>query len=209
MSVNVSVTNIRDQKVLSQLTLNAEIFDQTFNPSLVHQVVVAYRNAARQGTKAQKSRGMVTGSTAKPWRQKGTGRARAGSVKSPIWVGGGKTFAAVPRDYSQKVNRKMYRGAMVSLLSELIRREQCVVVEGFEFEAPKTKEAIAMLSPWLGRGALLLVSDNISESFYLSIRNLPNVYLSDALSLDPLSLVMAEKVIITARSMEQLQERFS
>lgn len=180
-------------------------FGRDFSEALVHQVVTAYLAGARAGTKAQKNRSDTRGGGAKPWRQKGTGRARAGTIRSPIWRGGGTTFAAVPRDHSQKVNRKMYRGAMQSILSELLRQDRLVVVESFELSEPKTKallEKLAALDVEKG----LIVSAAVNENVYLASRNIPGVYTVDVSGVDPVSLVAAEKVILTVDAVEKLQE---
>lgn len=180
-------------------------FGRDFSEALVHQVVTAYLAGARAGTKAQKNRSDTRGGGAKPWRQKGTGRARAGTIRSPIWRGGGTTFAAVPRDHSQKVNRKMYRGAMQSILSELLRQDRLVVVDSFELSEPKTKallEKLAALDVEKG----LIVSAAVNENVYLASRNIPGVYTVDVSGVDPVSLVAAEKVILTVDAVEKLQE---
>jgi len=183
-------------------------FGKDFNESLVHQVVTAVMAAARAGTKAQKTRTQVSGGGIKPWKQKGTGRARAGSIRSPLWRGGGKTFAAVPRDHSQKVNKKMYRGAMQSILSELVRQERLVVVEEFAVSAPKTKELVGKLKD-LKLGNVLIVRDEIDENLYLAARNLVNVDVRDVQALDPVSLVRYEKVLMTVPAVKQVEEWLS
>ena len=180
-------------------------FGRDFSEALVHQVVTAYLAGARAGTKAQKNRSAASGGGSKPWRQKGTGRARAGTIRSPIWRGGGKTFAAVPRDHSQKVNRKMYRGAMQSILSELVRQERLVVVDALELDTPKTKALLEKLSG-LGFDKGLIVSAAINENVYLASRNIPGVYAMDVSGIDPVSLVAAEKVIMTVDAVEKIQE---
>lgn len=180
-------------------------FGRDFSEALVHQVVTAYLAGARAGTKAQKNRSATSGGGAKPWRQKGTGRARAGTIRSPIWRGGGKTFAAVPQDHSQKVNRKMYRGAMQSILSELLRQDRLIVVDSLELAEPKTKALVEKLAG-LGFETGLIVSDTINENVYLASRNLPGVYAMDVAGIDPVSLVAAEKVILTVDAVEKIQE---
>ena len=160
------------------VTVSEVAFAKEFNEPLVHQVVTAYMAGARQGSKAQKNRSEVSGGGKKPWRQKGTGRARAGTIRSPIWRSGGVTFAATPRDYSQKVNRKMYRGAMRCILSELVRQDRLVVVEGFDLESPKTKLMAARLKELNPEGALV-VAGEVSENVYLASRNLPKVAVCD------------------------------
>lgn len=183
----------------------SEAFAQEFNESLVHQVVTAYLAAARSGTKAQKTRAEVRGGGAKPWRQKGTGRARAGTIRSPLWRGGGTTFAASPRDYSQKVNRKMYRGALRSILSELNRQERLVVLDKFEVEQPKTRELAEKLKG-LGLGKVLIVTDEVSENLFLSARNLRDVGICAADQIDPVSLVHFEKVLLTVPAVKKIEE---
>ena len=180
-------------------------FGRDFSEALVHQVVTAYLAGARAGTKAQKNRSAASGGGAKPWRQKGTGRARAGTIRSPIWRGGGKTFAAVPQDHSQKVNRKMYRGAMQSILSELLRQDRLIVIDSLELAEPKTKALVEKLAG-LGFETGLIVSDTINENVYLASRNLPGVYAMDVAGVDPVSLVAAEKVILTVDAVEKIQE---
>ncbi|MCH7502266.1 MAG: 50S ribosomal protein L4 [Proteobacteria bacterium] len=183
-------------------------FGVEFNEALVHQVVTAYLADARAGTKAQKNRAAVRGGGAKPWRQKGTGRARAGTIRSPIWVGGGRTFAAKPRDYSQKVNRKMYRAALRSVLSELVRQDRLVVVKSLDLEAPKTKLLAAYLDG-LGLDNVLILNEAFDEKVFLAARNLPNVGICDASSIDPVVLIRFEKVLITLPALKLIEERLS
>lgn len=181
-------------------------FGRQFNEALVHQVVTAYLAGARQGTVAQKTRSEVAGGGRKPWRQKGTGRARAGTTRSPIWTGGGVTFAATPRDYSQKVNRKMYRGAMQSILSELIRQERVVVVEDFGVEAPKTKEVAGKLKA-LEMPSALIVVEEVDNNLFLATRNLKDVDVVDVEALNPVSLLRFDKVLFTVGSLKKVEER--
>lgn len=183
-------------------------FGREFNEALVHQVVVAYMAGARQGTKAQKTRSDVAGGGKKPWRQKGTGRARAGTIRSPIWRGGGVTFAARPRDFSQKVNRKMYRGAMCSILSELIRQDRLVVVEAFTIDAPKTKGLVAKLAE-LDLASVLIVTESVDENLYLSARNLKDVDVLDVAATNPVSLLSREKVLITVAALKQFEAQLT
>jgi large subunit ribosomal protein L4 len=187
------------------LTVSEATFGLEFNEALVHQVVVAYAAASRQGSRKQKTRAEVTGSTKKPFRQKGTGRARAGTVKSPIWRSGGVTFAARPQDHSQKVNRKMYRGAIRSILSELIRQDRLVVVEQFAVETPKTKALAAKLNE-LDLTEVLIVTEEIDENLFLAARNLVKVDVRDTQGIDPVSLIAFEKVLITAGAVKKLEE---
>lgn len=183
-------------------------FGVRFNEALVHQVVTAHLAGARAGTKAQKSRSEVRGGAAKPWRQKGTGRARAGSSKGPIWVGGGRAFAAKPRDHAQKVNRKMYRAAMRSILSELVRQERLIVVDELDMAQPKTRELAGRLSG-LGLDRVLILVEQYADSLCLAARNLPHVDVVDLRELNPVALVGAPKVLATAAAVKGLQERLS
>jgi large subunit ribosomal protein L4 len=183
-------------------------FGAEFNEPLVHQVVTAFLAGSRAGTKAQKTRAEVRGGGAKPWQQKGTGRARAGTIRSPIWVGGGKAFAAKPRDHSQKVNRKMYRGALKSVLSELVRQDRLVVTESLAMEAPKTRELAGKLKE-LGLKSVLIVNEAFDEKVFLSARNLPDVGICDASSIDPVVLMRFEKVLITLPALKLIEERLS
>jgi len=180
-------------------------FGSEFNESLVHQAVVAYLAGARAGTRAQKNRSAVRGGGKKPWRQKGTGRARAGTIRSPLWRSGGVTFAAKPQDHSQKLNKKMYRAAMRSILSELVRQERLLVIDNFEMDAPKTKELADKLKA-LGVDKGILVTKGLNEALYLSARNLPNVGICDVEVVDPVSLVRFDKVIMTVSAVQQLEE---
>ena len=185
-----------------------ETFGQEFKEALIHQVVTACMAGARAGTVQQKSRAQVSGGGIKPWRQKGTGRARAGTSRSPIWVGGGATFAARPRDYTQKINRKMYRAAMRSILSELVRQERLVAIDTFGVDAPKTKELAGKLAD-LGLENVLIVTDAADDNLYLAARNLPRVAVCDAASADPVSLVGFDKVLMTKGAVEKIEERLS
>jgi large subunit ribosomal protein L4 len=180
-------------------------FGREFSEALVHQVVTAYLAGARAGTKAQKNRSAVRGGGAKPWRQKGTGRARAGTIRSPIWRGGGATFAATPRDHAQKVNRKMYRGALQAILSELVRQERMVVVDALDLAEAKTSALVAKLAE-LGVEKGLIVTAQVDENLYLASRNIPGVYAVDVSGIDPVSLVGAEKVVITVDAIKKIQE---
>ncbi|HLU07254.1 MAG TPA: 50S ribosomal protein L4 [Woeseiaceae bacterium] len=183
-------------------------FGAEFNEPLVHQVVTAFLAGSRTGTKAQKTRAEVRGGGTKPWQQKGSGRARAGTIRSPIWVGGGRAFAAKPRDHSQKVNRKMYRGALKSVLSELIRQDRLVVTESLAMEAPKTKELAGKLKE-LGLKSVLIVNEAFDEKVFLSARNLPDVGICDASSIDPVVLMRFEKVLVTLPALKLIEERLS
>jgi len=186
--------------------VSEETFGKDFNEALVHQVVTAYLAGGRQGTRAQKNRSDVRGGGKKPWRQKGTGRARAGTIRSPIWRSGGVTFAARPQDYTQKVNRKMYRAAMRSILSELIRQERLVLVEEFAVEAPRTKELVGKLTE-LELEKVLIVTEEIDEKLYLAARNIPNVDVVDAAAADPVSLIAFDKVLMTVSALRKFEEK--
>lgn len=180
-------------------------FGREFNQDLVHQAVVAYMSAGRQGTKQQKNRSDVSGGGRKPWRQKGTGRARAGSIRSPLWRSGGTTFAARPRDYEQKLNKKMYRAALRCILSELNRQERLVVVESFDVDSPKTKSLVQKLAQY-NLNEVLIVSENVGENLYLAARNLHKVDVRDAQGIDPVSLIRFEKVVVTVSALKQIEE---
>jgi large subunit ribosomal protein L4 len=180
-------------------------FAREYNEDLVHQVVNAYLAAGRQGTKAQKNRAAVSGGGKKPWRQKGTGRARAGTIRSPIWVGGGRAFAAQPRDFSQKVNRKMYRAAMCSILSELARQDRLVVVESLNVTEPKTKLLTTALKD-LSLTEALIVTDEVDTNLFLAARNVPKVDVMDTAAVDPVSLVGFDKVIVTVAALKKFEE---
>ena len=183
-------------------------FGAKFNEALVHQVVTAFLAGGRAGTKAQKNRSQVSGGGAKPWAQKGTGRARAGTIRSPIWVGGGRTFAAKPRDYDQKVNKKMYRSALRSVFSELVRQDRLVITESIEMKAPKTRELAATLKG-LGLDNVLIVNEAFDEKVFLSARNLKDVGICDAAAVDPVVLMRFEKVLITLPALKLIEERLS
>ena len=180
-------------------------FGREFNEALVHQVVTAYLSGARAGTVQQKTRSEVRGGGKKPWKQKGTGRARAGSIRSPLWRGGGKTFAARPQDWSQKVNKKMYRGALCSILSELVRQDRLIIVDTFAVDAPKTKDLLAKLNTF-GVQDVLIVTDIVDENLYLSARNLHTVGVCDPLAVDPVTLITFEKVIMTVAAVKAFEE---
>ena len=189
----------------SAIEVSNATFGRDFSEALVHQVVTAYLAGGRAGTKAQKTRSEVSGGGKRPWRQKGTGRARAGSIRSPLWRGGGRTFAARPQDHSQKVNRKMYRGALQAILSELVRQERLVVLDAFELNAPKTSELLAKLAALDFEKGLIITSE-VDGNLFLATRNLPNVYALDVAGLDPVSLVAADKVIITVDAVKKIEE---
>lgn len=192
------------------IAVSDEIFSKDFNESLVHQIVTAYMAAARAGTKAQKTRAQVSGGGAKPWRQKGTGRARAGTIRSPIWRKGGVVFAATPRCYKQKVNKKMFRGALCSILSELNRQNRLVVIEELHLADHKTKSFIQMLETISIQPSesVLMITDSLSENVYLAARNLSHVYLTDVVAAlaDPVSFIRADKVLVTEAALKEIQE---
>ena len=183
-------------------------FGREFNEALVHQVVVSYMAGGRQGTKAQKTRSEVNGGGRKPFRQKGTGRARAGTIRSPIWRGGGTTFAAKPRDYSKKVNKKIYRGAMQAILSELVRQERLVVATDFKVEAAKTKEMVAKLKE-LELDNVLIVVEEVDDRLYLAARNLKNVDVVDVQGVNPVNLIGFEKVLFTVDALRKAEEKLA
>jgi large subunit ribosomal protein L4 len=190
----------------SDLQVSEATFGHEFNPALIHQVVTAYRNAGRAGTKAQKTRAEVRGGGRKPHAQKGTGQARAGSNRSPIWVGGGRAFAAQPRDFAQKVNRKMYRGAMRSMLSQLARQDRLLAVPEIVLEAPKTRLLLNQLIGWKLENVLIVV-EAIDEKLFLAARNLPHVEVLEVGNLNPVSLATYDKVLMTVAAVKLIEER--
>ena len=189
-----------------ELQLSDETFSQEFNEALVHQVLTAYRNAGRSGTKAQLTKAEVRGGGKKPWGQKGTGQARAGSSRSPIWVGGGRAFAAKPRSFEQKVNRKMYRGAIRVMLSELVRQDRLVVTDALALDAPKTRLLAARLKE-LALENVLIVVEAIEEKLFLAARNLPHVQVLPVTALNPLALASHQKVLMTVGAVKLIEER--
>lgn len=199
---------IRNHTGASSVQVSDAVFGAEFKPGLVHQVVTAYMAGARAGTKAQKNRSAVSGGGAKPWRQKGTGRARAGTSRSPIWRSGGVTFAASPRDYSQKVNRKMYRGAVRSILSELVRAERLIVVPELVVSAPKTKELLAVLQLH-DLSDVLILTDGVDVNLFLAARNLPKVDVMSAQEVDPVSMIAFGSVLATEAALKKLEERLA
>jgi large subunit ribosomal protein L4 len=191
---------------------SVDVLDATFgapyNEALVHQVVTAHLSGARAGTKAQKNRSAVRGGGAKPWRQKGTGRARAGTIRSPIFVGGGRAFAAKPRSYEQKVNKKMYRAALRSMVSELVRQDRLVIVKELSIEAPKTSQLATRLKE-LGLYSVLILNEAFDEKLFLAARNLPNVGICDVAAIDPVVLIRFDKVLVTLPALKLIEERLS
>lgn len=187
------------------LSVSDANFAREYNEDLVHQVVTSYLAGARQGTRAQKSRADVRGGGRKPWRQKGTGRARAGTIRSPIWRSGGVTFAARPQDHRVKVNRKMYRAALKTIMSELARQGRLLVVETLEVDAPKTRLLIEQLEDY-GVNSALLLADEVSENLYLASRNLQKVDVRDVQDMDPVSLLAHDKVMVTVEAIKKIEE---
>ncbi|MCY4265466.1 MAG: 50S ribosomal protein L4 [Gammaproteobacteria bacterium] len=196
------ITGVAEGETIS---VSDKAFGREYSEPLVHQTVVTYMACARQGTVKQKSRSEVQGGGRKPWRQKGTGRARAGTIRSPIWRSGGVTFAARPHDYSKKLNRKMYRGAMQCIFSELVRQQRLIAVNDFTIESPKTKNLVSKLREY-GLDNVLIVSDHVEKNLYLAARNLPKVEVLDAAGVDPVSLIGFEKVLITVQALKMVEE---
>lgn len=204
MELKLMTASGRDSK--NSVELSDAAFGAEFNEALVHQVVTAYMAGARQGSRAQKNRRDVRGGGAKPWKQKGTGRARAGSIRSPLWRGGGKIHPALPTEnFEQKVNRKMYRGAMRSIFGELVRQDRLVVVDNFGVEAPKTKALVEKLKG-MGLDSVLIIADVVDDNLFLSARNLGNVEVRGAGQIDPVSLIRFEKVLITVPAVKKVEE---
>jgi large subunit ribosomal protein L4 len=189
------------------VSVSDEVFGLPYKEALIHQVVTAYFAGARAGTKAQKTRSEVSGGGAKPWRQKGTGQARAGSTRSPLWRTGGRAFAARPRNFEQKVNRKMYRGAIRSILSELVRQDRLVVVDNLDVAETKTKALLATLTKFAAKD-MLLIAEEVSEALYLSARNIHWIGLADVDAIDPALLISFQKVIITKGALSHLEEQY-
>ncbi|MFA5941001.1 MAG: 50S ribosomal protein L4 [Sinimarinibacterium sp.] len=187
-----------------KLSVSDAVFGVEYNEPLIHQVVTAYLAGGRAGTKAQKSKAMVSGGGKKPWKQKGTGRARAGSIRSPLWRGGGKTFAAVPRDFAQKVNRKMYRGAIRSIVAELNRQGHLIVAESFPVDAPKTKTLVERLQS-MSASDILIVTGELDKNLFLSARNIPHVAVCDVEAINPVMLLSHQKVLMTADAVKKLE----
>lgn len=201
-----SIPVIKDGKADAALDVSDSVFGTEFNEPLVHQLVVSYLAAARSGTKAQKTRAEVSGGGAKPWRQKGSGRARAGSTRSPLWRTGGVTFAAGNRNYKQKLNKKMYRAAMRSIMSELLRQERLVIADDIYPSAPKTKELHEKLKSF-DAGRILIIADESNSDLILAARNLPYVVVSSSAVLSPVALINSDKVIATSQAIKNIEER--
>jgi large subunit ribosomal protein L4 len=191
-----------------KVSVSDDAFAASFNEALVHQLVVSYMASGRAGSKAQKTRSQVRGGGAKPWRQKGTGRARAGTIRSPIWRSGGVTFAATPRDFSKKLNKKMYRVGMRSLVSELLRQDRLVLIDKLGVTEPKTRQMQARLTE-LGIDDALLLTDGLDSTVYLAARNIPNIQVMDISIVDPVSLLQQEKVVIDEAALKKLEERLA
>jgi large subunit ribosomal protein L4 len=190
----------------AKINVSDVAFGREFNEGLVHQAVVAFLAGARAGTRAQKNRSAVSGGGAKPWRQKGTGRARAGTIRSPLWRSGGVTFAARPQDHSQKINKKMYRAAMQTILSELVRQDRLVVVEDFKVDAPRTKDLVSKMNDLGVTGKVLIVTESDDINLFLAARNLHKVDIEDVAGLNPVNLVGSEKVIMTSDAIKRVEE---
>ncbi len=203
--MNLNISEPGNGVTSKAVDVSETTFGRQFNEALVHQVVVSYLAGARQGTKAQKTRSDVSGGGRKPFRQKGTGRARAGTIRSPIWRGGGTTFAARPQDHSQKVNKKMYRGAMQAILSELVRQDRLIVIEDFTVDMPKTKEVRAKLQA-LALENVLVVVEEVNENLYLGARNLKHVDVIDVQGVNPVNLIGFEKVLFTVGALKKAEE---
>lgn len=206
--MDLKLIELASGKEAGSVKVSEAIFGADFNEALVHQVVNAYLAGARSGTKGQKNRSEVRGGGAKPWAQKGSGRARAGTSRGPIWIGGGRAFPGHNRDFSQKVNKKMYRGAMKAIFSELARTERLVVVDDFKVEAPKTKDFVAKLNT-LNLKDALVITEGFDEYLYLSARNLYHADVCDVASIDPVSLVGFKSIVVTQGAIKQLEEKLA
>ncbi len=202
----MQVTLVTKNGANQELQLSDTVFGYRFNEPLVHQVVTAYLAGGRQGTRAQKNRAAVSGGGKKPWKQKGMGRARAGTIRSPLWRSGGVTFAASTQDFSQKVNKKMYRAAMRSICSELLRQGRLVVLESFELENAKTRNLVKKLHDLQLEGKVLIVLEEVNENVYLAARNVHKVELVDVEAINPVNLVHYEKILITVPALKQIEE---
>ncbi len=204
--MQIKITNEQGVAQESALVVNDAILGCDYNESLIHQVVIAYQANGRQGTRAQKGRSQIAKSTHKPWRQKGTGRARAGMASSPLWRGGGKIFPSMPdENFTQKINRKMYRAGLCSILSQLVREEKIAFVENLTIDSPKTKVFVQKLKQ-MGLDRVLIITDVLDENLYLSSRNLPNVLVLTAEEMDPVSLIRYPKIIMTTGALKRIEE---
>lgn len=210
MELQVKMTGEQPLEQTATVSVPERVFDETFNEPLVHQIVVAYLARGRAGTRAQKNRSAVSGGGVKPWRQKGTGRARAGTIRSPLWRGGGVTFAAQPQDHSQKVNRKMYRAAMRSILSELRRQDRLIVVADLAVAEPRTRLMVQRLAALgLSEGSTLLITETMDANLLLASRNLPRVDVREFNQLDPVSLIRFDRVVMTTGVLARVGEWLS
>jgi len=206
--VELTLTTATGKASSKNVDVSDDVFGREFNETLIHQVVTAYLAGGRAGTKAQKNRSAVSGGGAKPWAQKGSGRARAGTSRSPIWRTGGKTFAAKPQDWSQKVNRKMYRAGLKSILSELVRQDRLVVVDKFVADSNKTREMAEKLGK-LSLANVLIVTETMDENLYLSARNIPHVDVIDSNGVNPVDLVGFDKVLVTVDALKKIEEKLA
>ncbi len=206
--MELTLTTATGKASSKNVAVSDDVFARDFNEPLIHQVVTAYLAGGRAGTKAQKNRSAVRGGGAKPWAQKGTGRARAGTSRSPIWRSGGKTFAAQPKDWTQKVNRKMYRAGVRSILSELVRQERLVIVDKFTSADGKTKDMIAQLGK-LGLKNVLIVTETMDENIYLSARNIPHVDVVDVEGVNPVALVGFDHILVTVDALKKIEEKLA
>lgn len=207
--MQLQITDFKTGEVIDQqMTLNASVFDIEFNSTLVHQIITAFQAGGRQGTKQNKSRSDVSGGGRKPWAQKGTGKARAGTTRSPLWRKGGVTFAARPRDFSQKVNRKMYRKAMACILSEQLRRGNIMVSENIDSESHKTKSMVDKINHF-GWTSVTIITDSVSENLFLCTRNIPRVYLLDELCVNPIVLFQSSRLLFSVEALNRIQEQLA
>ena len=206
--MELKLTTATGKASTKKVELSDGTFAREFNEALIHQVVTAYLAGGRSGTRASKSRSAVRGGGAKPWRQKGTGRARAGTIRSPIWRSGGVTFAATPRDFTKKLNKKMYRIGMRSLVSELVRQDRLILIDKLGVTEPKTRQMQARLEE-LGVNDALLLTDGLDSAVYLAARNIPNIQVMDISIVDPVSLLQQEKVVIDEAALKKLEERLA
>ena len=206
--MELTLTTATGKASSKNVDVSDDVFGREFNETLIHQVVTAYLAGGRAGTKAQKNRSAVSGGGAKPWAQKGSGRARAGTSRSPIWRTGGKTFAAKPQDWSQKVNRKMYRAGLKSILSELVRQDRLVVVDKFVADSNKTREMAEKLGK-LSLANVLIVTETMDENLYLSARNIPHVDVIDSNGVNPVDLVGFDKVLVTVDALKKIEEKLA
>lgn len=208
MGLQIPALNIQNNSSITAVSASEEVFGRVFNETLVHQLVTRYLAGNRAGTKAQKTRSDVSGGGAKPWRQKGTGRARSGTTRSPVWRTGGVAFAARPRNYEQKLNKKMFRIGLSSIFSELLRQDRLIAVEDLNILSSKTKDLVSKLKPIAARRILLIV-DSVSDNLAMASRNIINVQVCEASNINPVLLVAADKVIITSVALKQLEERLA